>query len=194
MNRIMQYWPEFYQDIKDFVELDGTEDAELQLMEDAIERLLDNQFVLTSDEQSIKRRERMLKIQADPIIEALDFRKKRILNRYQTKPPFTIRYLQERLDFLVGANRGIAEIDVHNFILTVTTAIEDAPIFREVERTIYTIKPANVIYQQRTAVEDAIELEEHISLHNMDYKTRLSTMWRLGVVPFVNLGPEVVIQ
>lgn len=193
MNRIMKYLPEYYERIQDFVELAETESIELDNMQGAIDRLFDDQFVLTSDEQAIRRRERMLGIQADPTRETLDFRKQRILNRYRTRPPFTIRYLQQQLDFLVGPGRALAEVDVQNFILTITTAIDEAVLFEELEHTVNTIKPANIIYQQNTALEDVIELDEHIAAKTVTWNYVLGS-WSLGEKPFTTLGQEVIIK
>lgn len=193
MNRIAKHWPDFFLKILDFIELSGTEAEELNLVENTKEQFFNDQFVLTSSIDAIRRREKMLGIQADPTTESLDFRKKRIINRYSTKPPFTIRYLQERLDFLVGEGRAFASVDVQNFILTVMASINDAPLFKEVERTIYSIKPANLIYQQQTAIEDNVTIQEHISMAVLDRKTRLG-FWRLGFDPFAELGTEVVIK
>lgn len=191
---IASYWPEYYRDIREFIELAATEDAELQGMADAIAQLFDDQFVMTSSLAAVKRRERMLGIQADSSTETLDFRRRRIVNRYSTKPPFTIRYLQERLDYLVGAGRAAASIDVQNFILTVTAAIEDAALFREVEWSVKTTIPANIVYRQQTAVADIVAFEEHIVKRTMDRETRLGSNWHLGVSPFVSLEPEVIIK
>lgn len=193
MNRVMKYLPEYYERIQDFLELSETESMELDNMQGAIDRLFDDQFVLTSSEQAIRRRERMLGIQADPTRETLDFRKQRILNRYRTRPPFTIRYLQQQLDFLVGPGRALAEVDVQNFILTITTAIDEAVLFEELEHTVNTIKPANIIYQQNTALEDIIELDESIASRNVTWNYVLGS-WSLGEKPFATLGQEVIIK
>ncbi|MNR67970.1 hypothetical protein D3C85_1922420 [compost metagenome] len=62
------------------------------------------------------------------------------------------------------------------------------------ERTIKTILPANMIYQQETTVLDGIEIEEHISLQRFDRQTKLGTTWHLGVTPFAVLEPEVIVK
>ncbi|WP_018306355.1 putative phage tail protein [Desulfitobacterium hafniense] len=191
---IREYWPEYYDTILDFLKLAETEDVEIQSLEAAVNQLLNDQFVLTSGYEAIKRREKMLNIQADPTTETLDFRKKRIINRYSTKPPFTIRYLQDRLDFLVGEGKALASVDVQNFILWIETAIEDAALFRELEYTVKATKPANLIYNQKTALLDEIILEEHIAKRDINRQSRLGTTWRLGTMPFATLGPEVVIK
>lgn len=194
MNRIIVQLPPYFQLIRDYVELGDTETVELDLMDQAIQQLFNDQFVMTSSERAVRRREQLLGIQADPTTETLEFRKKRIINRYSTKPPFTLRFLQKRLDDLVGPGRAIVSVDVQNFVLKVTAAIDEAAVFKEVERTVATTIPANLIYQQNTALEDLILLEEHITMRDLTRNIRLSTTWHLGVTPFAVAGPEVVIK
>lgn len=193
MSQISQYWPEYLLKILDFTELAKGEDEELDALREEINRLFDDYFVMTSSVEAIKRREEMLGIQADPTTETLDFRKKRIINRYSTKPPFTLEYLQQRLDFLVGKGKGSASVDPQNFILKIAAAIENAGIFKEVERTVYTIKPANMIYQQETAIGDGVGLQERITMQRMNRLTRLGN-WALGAVPFAVLEEEVRVK
>ncbi|MBE9913371.1 DUF2313 domain-containing protein [Paenibacillus donghaensis] len=193
-HRILKHLPEFYGNIEDFVGLAVTETIELNLMEDAFNQLFDDQFVMTSGLQAIKRREKMLGIQADPTTETLDFRRRRILNRYQTKPPFTIRYLQQLLDILVGRGKAIVSRDLKNHLLIVTANIDNAAVFKEVGRTVEVIKPANMIYRQQTSLEDVIELDEHISTQVITWNYKLEGSWLLGEKSFSDLGQEVVVK
>lgn len=192
--RIIQHLPEFYRLIEDFNELDNTETIELDLLQGGVDQLFDDQFVQTAGLQAVKRREQMLGIQADPTIESLDFRRRRILNRYQTKPPFTIRYLQQQLDMLAGPGMTIVTIDVQAFLLTITTHIDNASVFKEVLHTVETIKPANILYQQNTALEGGIELKERISRREMIFNYELNGLWKLGEKPFMTLGSEVIVK
>lgn len=193
-DRILNYWPDFYKEIADFIALADAQTPEVEGIEKAVQQLFDDQFVMTSSPQAIERREKMLGIQADPANESLDFRKKRILNRYQTKPPFTIRYLQRQLDRLIGTGAAIVSVDVQNFILYVTANIDNANIFKEVKHTVETIKPANLEYQQNTSIQDAIALEEHIKTSVVTWNYRLDGSWTLGAKPFASYGPEVIIK
>lgn len=194
MNRLLEYLPEYYHEILDFRELTETETQELLSVEQAMERLLQDQFVLTASEQAIKRREKMLGIQADPKAETLDFRRKRLINRYSTKPPFTVRYLQQRLDFLVGAGLVIVSVDPQNFILTVTASMENAAVFKEVEHTVRVVKPVNLIYQQQTGLNDEILLSERVSKKLIILNYKLDGTWLLGRKTFAELGAEVVVK
>lgn len=188
---IMPYLPEFYREIRDFREIAETEDIELNSLSGAVQQLFDDQFVLSSSVQAVKRREQMLGIQADPSTETLEFRKQRILNRYRTKPPFTVTWLQQQLDMLVGPGMTIVSVDVQNFVLYVTTNIDNASLFREIHHTIQTVKPANIIYQQNTSINDVIGLEEHISRQDITWNYKLNGSWKLGQKPFASYGLEV---
>jgi hypothetical protein len=189
--RILKHLPEYYRLIDDFGELAHTETIELDLLQGAVDQLFDDQFVMTSGLQAVRRREQMLGIQADPSVETLDFRRRRIVNRYQTKPPFTIRYLQQQLDMLAGPGLAIAAVDVQSFMLTITANIENANVFREVLHTIETIKPANLAYQQQSPLQLDVVLEEQISRKQMNWNYKLNGSWQLGSTPFMTLGPEV---
>lgn len=193
-DRILKYWPSFYQDVVDFKALADVEATELDDLDKAIQQSFDDEFVMTSGPQGIERREKMLGIQADPSTESLDFRRKRILNRYQTKPPFTIRWLQRQLNELVGAGLVIVNVDVQNFILYVKADIDDAAVFKEVNRTVLTVKPANLIYNQQTEINEGITLQENIYKSSLERKTGLSTTWQLGISPFAMRGEEVRVK
>lgn len=186
--------PLIFQDISEFLEIAKTVDIEIALLEAHIEQIFHNRFVQTSNEYAIKRLEKLFNIQADPTIESLDFRKKRIINRQSTKVPFTLRFLQDRLNFLVGEGRAAVSADWHTSILTVKADIGDAKVFKEVEHTIKTIKPASMVYQQQTALSNTITFEEHISMRQITRMTRLSTTWKLGNTPFAVSGKEVMIK
>lgn len=192
--RVMQYLPEFYRGIVEFVEIDQTESVEIDDLESAIQRAFDDQFVMTSSPEAIRRREQMLGIQADPYTESLEFRKKRLINRYSTKPPFTRRYLQKQLDSLVGPGMTIVSVDAENFLLLVTTNIENANVFREVIHTIETVKPANMVYQQNTSLRADIGIEEHIKKQEITWNYKLDGSWKLGQKPFADLGAEEVVK
>lgn len=193
-DRILIHLPAYYKDIEDFMELANTESIELNLLDEAVDQLFNDQFVETSGLQAIKRREQMLGIQADPKTESLEFRRRRILNRYQTKPPFTRRYLQRQLDMLVGPGMTVVTVDYAGRVLTITASIDNASVFKEVLRTVETIKPANMSYQQNTSLEGVIELEEHIGMKAMTWNYKLDGSWKLGEKPFVSYGSEVSIK
>ncbi|WP_404407750.1 putative phage tail protein [Jeotgalibacillus malaysiensis] len=187
------YLPTVINNIYEFRELNHSRSNEFERLQAALDLLLDRQFIMTADSHAIKRNEKIFKINANEQLETLDFRKVRLINRKSTKPPFTKRYLQQRMDFLLGKSRATVEIDHGNFILRVVTTIENAPIFTEVERTIRVTKPANMIYQQQTSIENNIQITESISKQSLTRNLRLGTTFRVGVNPFTESeGEEIV--
>ncbi|OMF05277.1 phage portal protein [Paenibacillus amylolyticus] len=193
MNRLLEYLPEVLREIDDFKALTDAEIPEMDNLSSAIQKYIDDQFVMTASVDGIRRREKMLRIQADPANEPLDFRRKRIINRQSTKPPFTIRWLQEQLDRLIGPGMAVVSQDVDQFILYVTTNIENANLFKEVQHTIQTVKPANMVYQQNTSLNHRIGIKHTTKRRTVAWNYKLNDSWKLGEKPFATLGPEVTL-
>lgn len=193
MNRLLEYLPEVLREIDDFKALTDAEIPEMDNLSAAIQKYIDDQFVMTASVEGIRRREKMLRIQADPSTEPLEFRRKRIINRQSTKPPFTIRWLQEQLDRLIGPGMAVVSVDVQQFILYVTTNIENANLFKEVQHTVQTVKPANLIYQQNTSLNHKIGIKHTTKARTVTWNYKLDGSWKLGEKPFATLGPEVTL-
>ncbi|WP_258073295.1 YmfQ family protein [Brevibacillus laterosporus] len=193
-NELMEYLPPYYHDILEMQEYTRVASLAVDMVAKAVEQELADQFIETASEKGIARRERMLRIKPRSD-ETLEFRRMRLKNRKSIKPPFTERWLQHQLDRLLGKGRVTVEVDVLNFILSVNAEIENAPAFREVEHTVRTTIPANLVYQQRTQIRESITLSEKIIKQTIVRQTRLSTTWRLGRTPFAEaLDEKEVIQ
>ncbi|NBJ68920.1 MULTISPECIES: putative phage tail protein [Clostridia] len=193
MNRLLSRLPDLLHGIREFQALTETEKFEFNQLAENIDKTLDDQFIETATLKAIERREKMLNIIADPSTESLENRRIRILNRYQTKPPFTKRYLQQQLDTLLGVGRSHVTVNPEEFILTVTTSIDDAFLFREMEYTINTVKPANILYQQETSIIELLLIKETGKKQVLTRNTRLGTTWKLGSTPWADRENEVVI-
>ncbi|QOS98101.1 DUF2313 domain-containing protein [Brevibacterium sp. JNUCC-42] len=191
MNRLLKHLPDIFHEIKEFVSLTEAVVPEINALEERVNQLLDDQFILTASERGIYRREKMLDIKPDLTIESLEFRRKRLINRKSTKAPFTIRFLQNRLDFLYGVDKAKADIP-EDFLLTIETNVKDAAIFREVVQMINVIKPANMVYQHRITLVDVIKLSGLVEAHKALRLTNLSTTWELGEVPFTQKGDQIM--
>lgn len=193
-SKLINYLPPILQDVKEMQVIMDMEDQQFDQLQGGINRFLDDQFVMSASLEAIRQRELELGIQANPSQESVDFRRKRIINRYSTKAPFTERYLQQQLDKLVGPGVALVSVDTREFFLYVTAKIEEAAVFKEVVHTVQKVKPANMVYQQQTALTDSITLEEKISKAELSRMTGLSTTWQLGITPFAVRGEEVRIK
>lgn len=193
MSRLLEYLPDYYVDSKQMTSLLMAQEIELDNIAAGILRQRDDMFIMTASAQTLRRRERMLRIQADPAKESLDFRRRRIINRQSTKPPFTQRWLQNQLDRLIGPGMAVVTVKPAEFLLMVTTNIENANLFKEVQHTIQTVKPANMVYRQNTSLRHRIGIKHTTTKRDVSWNYKLDGSWKLGEKPFADLGPEVTL-
>lgn len=193
MNRLIEYLPPDLQEVEDFQALTEAEVPEIDAATSATDLMLDNQFASTASIQAVRRFESILRIQANPAVEDLDFRRKRIINRLSTKAPFTVRWLQGQLNRLVGAGMTVVSVDHNEYTLYVTTNIENANLFREVQHTVEVVKPANLIYKQNTSLKHRIGIKHTTKARTIGWNYKLDGSWKLGEKPFATLGPEVTL-
>lgn len=188
----MEYLPPYYVDSKQMTTLLMAQEIELDNIAAGVLRQRDDMFIMTASAAAIRRREKMLRIQADPAKESLDFRRKRIINRQSTKPPFTQRWLQAQLDRLIGPGMTVVSVKTAEYLLMVTTNIENANLFKEVQHTVQTVKPANMIYQQNTSLQHRIGIKHTTIKRDITWNYKLGS-WKLGDKSFATLGPEVTL-
>ncbi|APO43350.1 phage portal protein [Paenibacillus xylanexedens] len=193
MSRLQEYLPSYYLDSKQMSTLLMAQEIELDNIAAGVLRQRNDMFIMTASSTAVRRREKMLRIQADPATESLDFRRRRIINRQSTKPPFTHRWLQSQLDRLLGPGLAVVSVNPAEFLLLVTTNIENANLFREVQHTIQTVKPANMVYQQNTSLRHRIGVKHTTTKRDVSWNYKLDGSWKLGEKPFATLGPEVML-
>ena len=164
---IADYQPNFYDGVVEFKLLADIEDELFEVLEKELKIAHANNFVLTANEKAIRIYEDVLNIVANPSVESIDFRRERILNRYQTKPPFTLPFLKERLDAIIGEGRYTLTVDYNNYTLYLELAFEDSFWFKEATRTINSIKPANIKYVMMPVLIERLVLKESASVQKL---------------------------
>jgi hypothetical protein len=137
--------------------------------------------------------EKMLNITANVHTEDLKFRKDRILNRLSMSPPFTFKFLKQRLDEIIGAGAWAAYIDYDTYTLYVESSATNQNWYSEVEFTINRIKPCNMVFINVPLIAKAVSLSEDISYTQQNPRYRLSS-WRLGEYPFATSDGGGVIK
>lgn len=186
--QLLSYLPAILQDVKEMQIIMDMEERQFLQLQDGINRYLDDQFVMTASETALRQREAELRIQADRATESLEFRRKRIVNRYSMKAPFTERYLQARIDYLFGVGRGKVEVDIQNFILRIYASLVDASLFKEAQDTIEQIKPANLEYIAVPWVSETLSITDKVTVNLRRYHT--FDEFRLGMT-FMKYENEV---
>lgn len=189
---IGKYFPLVYKEVEEIQQIVNTENKNFNVAEDELNTLLDNQFIMTSDERAISYRENELGIMANPSVETLDFRRIRLMNRISMQPPFTAKFLRERLDELIGVGKYTLTIDYDNYTIYIESVAENQVYAHEVAVTLTRIKPANMIYVNLPTVSDLMLVNEEVSTTNLVYNYRLGVTWNLGQKPFLSYSDEVI--
>lgn len=190
---ICQYWPPWFREILDFQALCRTEGEELRVMAIFMERVHQNFFVQTMDEETAAGWEAIFRIVPNPVTETLAFRRDRILNRLSMHPPFTLTFLYQRLDALFGPGNWEVEVDYPNYTLYIEAAVEDQQYFSEMSVTMDIIKPCHIVYISRPRVAASFLVSESIMRTVGDYNYILGG-WALGQLPFFSGKEEEVVK
>ena len=144
MIKIMDLWPPIMQELKEFQKIAEIEESLFEQLEQAIEDLVNDQFIQTATEKGIARREKMLKISpfADDTLETRRFR---VQGLWADKLPYTYRVLVERLDSLCGPDGYVMELNAGEYSLSIKIELTKRRMFDEVVRITRQMVPANIV-------------------------------------------------
>lgn len=181
--RLASFLPTVYNGIVEMEDVMNAEEQEMDLARRELHSAFSNTFVLTADESGVIMFEKMLNIIANPRTEDLDFRRERLINRLSMRPPFTFRFLKQRLDEIIGVDAWKAYIDYDNYTLYVESSATDQSWYSEMEFTISRLKPCNLVFINVPLNAMSVNVSEEISYTQLNWKYRLGS-WRLGQNPF----------
>ena len=188
-----ELFPSVYNGVLEISALSETDDVLLDRALAKLERAQLNQFILTADEETISVYEKMFSILANPTTETLQFRRERILNRMSLQPPFTMRWLQNKLDGIIGVGKWNAYVDYANRTLYVESFVVNQQWFNELRITINRIKPCNLVFVNKPLIMADVVANETIVSATQHYNYILG-QWQLGQGPFATTDPEEVIK
>lgn len=182
---IIDYLPYWFRDILEYQKICETESEQLSALADEMHAVADNFFFQTMDESAINMWEQVLGIVPNPQTEDLDFRRFRVLNRLTTKPPFTLGFLYQKLDELIGPGLWSVTVDYPNYTLYIESSSKNQNYFTEVAYTINKIKPAHIVFVNKPLTITGITVDESVELTDLQWNYILDGTWLLGEKPFV---------
>lgn len=188
-----ELFPSVYNGVLEISVLSETDDVLLDRALAKLERAQLNQFILTADEETISVYEKMFSILANPTTETLQFRRERILNRMSLQPPFTMRWLQNKLDEIIGVGKWNAYVDYANRTLYIESFVVNQQWFNELRITINRIKPCNLVFVNKPLIMSDVVANETIVSATQHYNYILG-QWQLGQEPFATTDSEEVIK
>lgn len=181
---LLRYLPPWFRRILDFQEICKTESAQMEALAAAIHAVADNFFFQTMDEGAVSTWEKIFGIVPNPQTETLDFRRQRVLNRVSMQPPFTLGFLYQKLDQIIGKGKYEIHVDYPNYTLYILSSAENQAYATEVSYTVGRIKPAHIVFLNQPLVAEQMVLGETVALSALVWQYRLGS-WGLGLTPFV---------
>ena len=192
-NPTRDLFPSVYDGVLEISVLSETDDVLLDQALAKLERAQLNQFILTADEETISVYEKMFSILANPTTETLQFRRERVLNRMSLQPPFTMRWLQNKLDEIIGVGKWDAYVDYANRTLYIESFVVNQQWFNELRITINRIKPCNLVFVNKPLIMADVVANETIVSATRHHAYVLG-QWQLGQEPFATTDSEEVIK
>lgn len=185
---LLSLLPPWYREVLDYQQICQTEEQQFEALANEITAVAQNFFFQTMDVGAVQQWEQILGIAANPSTETLAFRQARLINRISTQPPFTLQFLYQKLDELIGPGQWNVRVDYPNYTLYIESFAEDQSYATELSITIGTIKPAHIVYINSPLVNSTLTLSEQISNSSRTWNYIMSA-WSLGELPFATDTP-----
>lgn len=181
--QICKYLPTWYKPVEEYQQICQAETAQLETLAAAIHAVKENFYFQTMNLEGVEMWEDVLRIIPNPSTEDLDFRRARVLNRITTKPPFTLGFLYQKLDELIGPGEWSVTVDYANYTLYIESAAQNFNYSTEVAFTVNRIKPAHIVFVSSPFIKSGLLLSETISHGLRTYNYHMAS-WQLGLLPF----------
>lgn len=185
--------PPWYREVLDYQQMCNTIGAQFALLAEEINRVADNFFLQTMDLETVQMWEGIFRIVANPATESLQFRRDRIINRISMRPPFTLRFLYQKLDELIGPGLWNVTVDYPNYALYIESNVDGQGYSQELIYTINHIKPAHITFINSPVAMSGIVLSERVSEISYTWNYILG-QWALGAEPFADEEEVQVIK
>ena len=185
--------PTWYREVLDYQQMCQTETAQFEALAQEITGIAENFFFQTMGLDGIEMWEQIFNIVPNPQTEDVDFRRYRVLNRITTKPPFTLGFLYQKLDELIGPGLWEVTVDYPNYTLYIESSAQNQNYATEVAFTINRIKPAHIVYVNAPFIQSGILLSETIEKAKRVFNYHLG-YWNLGQLPFASDEDSEVVK
>lgn len=179
--KLEKYVPDYYDGIRDMKELIKTENPLFKDGRIALQRFIQNQFIMQCDIPTLQKYEEMFGLLASAN-DSIEWRRERILIRINMRPPFSWWFLVRKLDDLFGEGKYSAHVDFSRQELFVESGAETSGLFKESVVLINAIKPANMSYTHVPTATEHLLLKERLCQSNLEF-ARIGKA-KVGVTPF----------
>lgn len=182
---LLNLLPPWYREVAEYQQICNAEAQQLQTAALATQSIADNFYFQTMNLAGVQMWEQIFNITPNPAAETLVFRRARVLNRISMRPPYTLGFLYQKLDELVGPGLWSVEVDYANYALTIEAGAEDQSYWQELAYTVNHIKPAHITYISRPLIRTGILMSEEVRSAHFEWNYYLGS-WALGAESFAD--------
>lgn len=140
--KLIEYLPNFMQDIKEFKELFSAEDIEMEQLKVAIEKIFSEIIVKTAESYGLERYEKIYGIKN--IAETLEARRVAILLKINSNVPYTYNWLIKTLNEAIGKENYKIETDFKNYKMLIHFRLEYTEAAEMLNQNLIKQIPANI--------------------------------------------------
>ena len=144
VSNLLEYFPAVFKDIREYQAVSLVETPEIKNLDLALLETMNNQFVLTLNENGCSRWEKILKIKKMDT-DTLSDRRFRIQAKLNEQLPYSKRSLETQLANLCGANGYELLMDKQNYKLSIKLDLTQKKQFNSVVELLERITPCNLI-------------------------------------------------
>ena len=141
---IREKFPHIYEGFIEIGALSSSEQIIFTQGESEYLQLVNNQWVLTANVEGLEEYENMFDILPDPS-DSIQLRRERLINRLSTAPPYTFRYLQQRLNSFLGSGNYIITLIPDEYYCHFIVHVGEIGKLDELIKIFVEIIPANLI-------------------------------------------------
>lgn len=154
----LSFLPPVLHGIREFQEIAKAVNPEIVALKQAINKVLNEQFVLGAVD-TLTWREQEFGITASND-ETVAFRRERLIERKSRKPPITLRTLRNRLNTYIGTTQAEIQLVPGEYAFSISIPAVDGYKFRDIQHVVETLKPANMEYIQYPFSVERIRVRE----------------------------------
>ena len=140
---LVEYLPHIFKNLLDYTALADSSGVELSPLYEKVKTMLEDQFITTASSDIVAKWESYLGI-TPSATNTLEERKFRILAKLNDTPPYTDKYLENRLTELCGKDNWRIYRDYDQYNLTVEVSMNSEANTETVAGIIRAIVPANL--------------------------------------------------
>ena len=190
---LLELLPPIYREIQEYQQLCRAEAVEFDRLAESVEAVQDNFFLQTMDEGFLAQWEAVFSIAADPATESFAFRRQRLLARMSTRPPYTLSFLYQKLDEIIGAGKWACSVDYPHYALTISSSAQNQHYNDELVHLVNQIKPAHIRFVNAPYLRSGILITEKVEAKRYTYRYSLGG-WALGQAPFAQEGSWTILK